>query len=512
MQLRRFTADTTPAALAAVRMALGDDAIILANRRVGNQVEIIATGQMDDVSAMAESSIDDLTSTLAARPADTQRMHAGDSMGAFEPSSPVRIDADIAPDIDSDADRGATVDHRQDTRDRHADTDAVTQEIGNDTVSISNLSHEIDAEPGARLKPASSNVADIRSATASTRPVQSTNGSSAFGGKPAGQVAHPPVEAPSLSSLATAMEQHFKGLEVNLWGVNAPNRSLHLQQLMSLGIGAELATRLVEQCSPDMSVDSALRHSFAVLKSSLPIGRDKTLSVPGVTIMYGPPGAGKTTALIKLATEHVRQNDNQSIVIICADTRRIGAFEELQAYGRLLGVPTVHAHDAAELTSLTAAFTHKKLVLIDHTLPRDERSVPLPQTLLRPANQDSVRHLFALPATTQSSTAEALIAKHCTDGRMQLVLTNLDTSARLGELLNAIIRHETPVAYWSDDASVQRPLQRADASVLIATAVAMRKRLQQSPDDQWLHRLIQPSNHVFDTSTEAAEGSVQKYA
>ena len=293
------------------------------------------------------------------------------------------------------------------------------------------------------------------------------------------------------------MELRFRSLEVNLWGGCAPNRSVHLRRLFALGIGAELAVRLVERVDTDMAVDDALRQSFALLKSTLPIGNDKTLSSPGITVMSGPPGAGKTTALVKLATQHVKQHGSQSIVIICADTRRIGAIEELQAYGRLLGVPTVHARDTAELDSLISAFAHKQLVLVDHTLPDGEGVIGLPHCLLNPDKQDQVRHLFALPASLQSPTADALIARYCTGRSMQCVLTHLDTSARLGELFNSLIRHHLPVAYWSDSSSVQRPLQRADASVLVATAVAMSRRIEVSPDDQWLQRLIQPTRQLM---------------
>lgn len=511
MQLRRFTADTTPAALGAVRMALGDDAIILANRRVGDQVEIIATAQMDDMSALAESSTDEVTASMAARPAESPQMYADGSMAAFGPSSPVRIDADAEPDHNRG--RAAEKPVRYSDIKDYGDT----SDMADDKVSLSGPgSAAHGSSNGSSPLLGERNAAVLRPRDSG----QNSANSGAYGGKPAAQAGQRTAVAPTLESLAAAMtaqsqvlDQHFRSLEVNLWGVNAPNRSLHLQQLLSLGIGAELAVRLVERCAAELPADTAIRQSLATLKSSLNIARDKSFDVPGVTIMYGPPGAGKTTALMKLATEHVRQHDNQSIVIICADTRRIGAFEELQAYGRLLGVPTVHAHDMAELTSLATAFQHKKLVLIDHTLPEDERSVPLPRSLLSPSNLDTVRHLFALPATAQASTADALIRKHCSHKQqMHLVLTNLDTSARFGELLNAIIRHETPVAYWSDDASVQRPLERADASVLIATAVAMRKRIDQSTDDQWLQRLIQPSNQVFPTPTEAAEGSVQNCA
>ena len=82
MQLRRFTADNTPAALSAVRLALGDDAIILANRKVGDQVEIIATGQMDDMDAMAESSVDGMPVALANRAEQAQQANASGPLSA----------------------------------------------------------------------------------------------------------------------------------------------------------------------------------------------------------------------------------------------------------------------------------------------------------------------------------------------------------------------------------------------------------------------------------------------
>jgi flagellar biosynthesis protein FlhF len=269
-----------------------------------------------------------------------------------------------------------------------------------------------------------------------------------------------------------------------------------LKQLLGLGLGAELAVRLVERVSAGTSLDDAMRQSLALLKSSLPIGTDRSLSEPGVTVLSGPTGAGKTTALIKLATQHVKLHGNQSVVIICADAKRIGAFESLQAYGRLLGVPVVQAHDSDELESLLAAFTLKSLVLVDHTLPNHADAMRLPVAIAGDNDTRKLRHLFVLQATLQAATVESLLAEHIEAGRMHCVLTHLDQCARLGELFNALIRHHLPVAYWSDNPRVQLPLHKADASVLVATAVAMGRRLPLTPDDEWLMALIQPTQQV----------------
>lgn len=492
MQLRRFTAESTPAALDAVRMSLGDEAIILANRRQGDLVEIIATGQIDDPATMAEMSIDGIQEALDK---SAEEIMSAPKSASAEVEEPVQ---EMQPRVNSEA-------------------LVETKELAEDVVDISELSQSInaeslDAEPLAPLSvsepeaPAEPKVAAIAEPEIAPDelevPLQavSNHAPTAFD-----QTEQTEQLLAALDAQNKLLEEHFKGLTVNLWGSNSPVRTQHLQHLLTLGIGAELAIRLVERADSEMPLDAALRQSYGLLKSTLPVVVDKTLSVPGVTIMSGAPGSGKTTALVKLATEHVKKEGNQSIVIICADTRRIGAFEELQAYGRLLGVPTVHAHDSQELDSLIEAFKHKQLVLIDHTLPNDDDAIELPTCLTRPSNEDAVRHLFALPATTQSSTAEDLLAKHCKNRNIRCVLTHLDSNARLGELFNAIIRHHLPIAYWSDSASVQRPLQHADASVLVATAVAMSRRIERSPDDVWLQRLIQPSSSSFTGTNLSAD-------
>lgn len=498
MQLRRFTADSTPAALSAVRQALGDDAIILANRRQGDQVEIIATGQMEDVSSLSDGAIDNALEEPA-----SQFISKSPNKQQVAPA----LTIEAASNID-DAKKLLEKDNVSLHTNRISESliAELTQDIDSVSVDIPvlQLQQPVSVAPDTVQLSSAAQVASyaqIKSPIkASVDCEEKGTVSDQLSGEPSLSVSDAQSLLAAIEAQSNKIDQRFRGLEVNLWGSCSPDRSLHLRRLFALGIGAELAVRLVERVDADMPVDEALRQSFALLKSTLPIGNDKTLSVPGVTVMSGPPGAGKTTALIKLATQHVKQHGNQSIVIICADTRRIGAFEELQAYGRLLGVPTVHAHDSAELESLIDAFTHKQLVLIDHTLPEGEGVIELPACLLNAEQDNRVRHLFVMQASLQSSTADSLISRYCSGRSIQCVLTHLDTNARLGELFNALIRHHLPVAYWSDSPSVQLPLQRADASVLVATAVAMSRRIEVSPDDEWLQRLIQPANQLMEGS------------
>ncbi len=149
MQLRRFTADSTPAALGAVRLALGDDAIILANRRVGNQVEIIATGQMDDVDSMVESSEDTLSVALANSPAQSQQVHASEPMSAVQGQhmGAVVINADVSREERAEEETVPalmTAAALEKIRNGHEPVGSGAAVV-DDTVSISDLSQSIDS-------------------------------------------------------------------------------------------------------------------------------------------------------------------------------------------------------------------------------------------------------------------------------------------------------------------------------------------------------------------------------
>lgn len=473
MQLRRFTAETTPAALGAVRLALGDEAIILSNRKQGNLIEIIATGQMDDAATLSDMSVDDIQEELRST-AETLATSINVSQKESQRTTVASVQAET-----SSANASTNIEER-------IKASAADTQIDNSPRFAEPISARKNADTSQIVKPA--NTVELDAIVSSSTELLLA----------------------AFDRHARKTEDHFKNLTVNLWGMTSSVESDHLQKLLSLGIGAELSIELVEKTTAGASLDQALRQSYAKLRALLPIVIDKTSTVPGVTIVSGAPGSGKTTTLVKLAAEHVKSQGNQSVVFICTNTRRIGAFEELEAYGRLLGVPTVHAHDTQELGGLIEAFKHKQLVLIDHTLPNDEDSVVLPDCLLHPENSDVVRHVFVIPATTQALTIDNLIVNHCTADNISCVLTHLDSNARLGEVLSAIIRHQLPISYWSDSASVQQSLKKSDASVLIQTAAAMADSTRPTADDLMLKRLIQPSNATFSRNSSNVDSKISE--
>ena len=85
----------------------------------------------------------------------------------------------------------------------------------------------------------------------------------------------------------------------------------------------------------------------------------------GVYALIGSTGVGKTTSTAKLAAAVATTHGASNLGLITLDAYRVGAHEQLRAYGRILGVPVHTAHDRTALEDLLDLLSAKKMVLID---------------------------------------------------------------------------------------------------------------------------------------------------
>lgn len=297
----------------------------------------------------------------------------------------------------------------------------------------------------------------------------------------ASAAADPAPDAPGMEGV----EARLRRLEVGLWGRHDAARAGLLSKLLALGLGPSLALRLAERATG--ATDEALvRDAFATLKSSLPTVRDTTLERPGATLVAGPEAESRLDVILKFATQQIAAGGTRSLVLVSADPSRAGAFEVLEAAGRELGVATVRARDAGDLGRTLDGFSDRPLTLVDCG-----RVLPVGDVPLHVAKVP--RRLVVLPATLQRVVAQRTARDARAHGAHGCVLTRLDGAARLGEVLDALVREFLPVAWWSDRDAAHVPLQRAEASVIVATAVSMARRLGTGDDDVALATLMQPA-------------------
>ena len=118
---------------------------------------------------------------------------------------------------------------------------------------------------------------------------------------------------------------------------------------------AELAARAVrtpEQARAalrDVLIE-ALRPELDRAVRALPHNGVDGVSVPGVVLIAGVNGTGKTTTTGKLA--RVLIADGRSVVLGAADTFRAAAADQLQTWGERVGATTVRGAEGADPASV----------------------------------------------------------------------------------------------------------------------------------------------------------------
>ena len=229
-----------------------------------------------------------------------------------------------------------------------------------------------------------------------------------------------------------------------------------------------------------LDADAALAWARNELVTHLPVlGSEDTFLSGGVYALVGPTGVGKTTTLAKLAARCVAREGRDQVAMLTTDNFRIGALEQLQIYGRLMGVPTHSVRDAGELRRLLAELGSRKIVLIDTTgISQRDRHVAEQAAMLCDAGK-TVRRLLVLNAASQGDTLDE-VAHAYRNGVGEdvagCIITKLDEASRLGAALDTAIRHRLPIHYMSVGQKVPEHLELARPDALIDRAFAMVER------------------------------------
>jgi flagellar biosynthesis protein FlhF len=189
----------------------------------------------------------------------------------------------------------------------------------------------------------------------------------------------------------------------------------------------------------------------------------------GVFALIGSTGVGKTTSTAKLAAVFAAKHGAQNLGLITLDAYRVGAHEQLRAYGRILGVPVHMAHDRAALDDLLELLSGKKLILIDTAgmAQRDGRTKELLDMLAHPR----IRKLLVVNASAQGDAIEDAMHAYQAHACNGVILSKLDEAVKLGPVLDTLIRHKLRVLGVANGQRVPEDWHRLSAQALVHRAL-----------------------------------------
>lgn len=441
MNIQRFNAPTSREALAKARLTFGEGTLILSNRSTATGVEVVATTE------------DALTTLDHSNPMASQ---------AKEPAAPRRPPPPSPPES-------------RDTMEDDAAQLAMSTLSFQDYVRERMLRrrHEalgarVDGPATAQARPSTGGAAPMRLDMDPSRPP-----SIPLRKAPTAGVSSPQAPAVSqgivdeLHAMKELIEDRFNALTWLGQARQHPVQSNLMLKLIRAGYSPALARAVLERMPEDADATESMRWVMDVLERNLKTdtGTRPLYEEGGTYALVGATGVGKTTTAAKLAALCARTHGPASVGLITLDAYRVGAHEQLRAYGRMLGVVAHLAHDRAALQDLLNLLAGKKMILIDTTgiAPRDPRKRDMLDILELP----KVNRLLVLNAGGHGDTLDDVVSSFKSNGVQQAVLSKIDEAVKLGPALDAAIRHQLLLRGVTTGQKVPEDWEAADAAKLV---------------------------------------------
>ena len=188
------------------------------------------------------------------------------------------------------------------------------------------------------------------------------------------------------------------------------------------GVPAALARRL-EAGPLAFALSAALRFERLALGQAAP-----------PLLVVGPPGAGKTLTVARLAARLVLAGTVP--LVITADGKRAGAAEQLAAFTRLLGLQLLVASAPASLARALARREGGAPVLVD-TPGSDPFDAAQRDEIAALAATAGAVQAVVLPAGLDAAEAADLAGAYAEGGARLLAATRLDLARRIGAVTAA---------------------------------------------------------------------------
>ena len=274
-----------------------------------------------------------------------------------------------------------------------------------------------------------------------------------------------------MASIRRLLEHQLSGLMWQEVERREPMRAMMIKRLEKMGLSPELSDQLACYIPEDVPAHEAWPALLDLLSDQIITTEDCILETGGVVALLGPTGVGKTTTIAKLAARAAMDFGPEQIALVTTDTYRIGAHEQLATYGRIMGCPVRVAKDAEELADILHQLRHRRLVLLD-TAGMGQRDIRLSEQLdtLMQSSGSHIRSFLVLPATAQRRVLHETIEHFRRIPLSGCVLTKLDESLSLGEVICVSIQSALPIAYLADGQRVPEDIKVATGNYLVSRA------------------------------------------
>lgn len=514
MKLRRFVAQDMRSALTLIKAELGPEAVIMSSKRVDDGVEIVA-GLADDPSPKASAQVSDkaqgpLTQAASKKDSplaryledgvgddavslssntsdsaenqkksqDKDGMHESFAKSLLEILERQKRQGKLpsSSSAKDDSDEGEDGDSARAIASNHAVDDGSAKNVTDSQQKDERpIKKAAPPQPIAERQGIKKLLSDMQSQAKKREDIELKHGIKSFDNVKKKENTDERIATLSdeLQSLRKLLQFELAGLISDKGMREQPVRAMLSQLLSASGFDRELASSLSSMVSADASVNFAFRELADICIAKLKICDDEIIREGGVVTLVGPAGVGKTTTIAKLAARFVIKYGPQSLALVTCDHYRIGAFDQIKTYGRIMGCDAYAVKALSELKELLPRLAKKSLVLIDTAgvgLGDERFEMQLSELKAQKALQ--MKHFLVLPATAQRRVLEEAGAHFASLRPRGLILTKTDESGSLCDALSLCLKTDLPLCYLSCGQRVPEDLKLADAKAFVREALS----------------------------------------
>lgn len=251
-------------------------------------------------------------------------------------------------------------------------------------------------------------------------------------------------------------------------------------ELVASDMLPEIAQELIVSCSPSPSAaagafrtqdrlrDAVFEQISRRLRVQPQAGHPQRVqSANPAVCLVGPPGAGKTSCLVKLAITYGLPS-RKPLLFLSLDNLRVGAADSLLHYATLIGGAFLAADSGRQLVQMVAEHRNKYWIWIDTPGfgPREADAIAELSEAVRSISEIDT-HLV-LSAAMKSSDLRVAAARFAPFEPKKLLFAHLDETDTYGGILSALVVSGLPVSFLSSGHQVPEAIEPASNRKLLA--------------------------------------------
>lgn len=472
MQVKKFEARTMKEALEMVKTQLGPDAIILSARDNNKSFGLVGEGSVEITAAVSEETLqkkkfaesrlrEQDRERFLKSPARQQKeiIHKMVEKHVQKSQAPAPITQRRYIDIEDEAEQ---------SRQKHVAEERVRSAAQR---ALNAFQEQEDIFRGTNSKKA---VAPVKPAVA---PAETA------------EIAALKNEIASLKQVINQfqqMPQNFVGTHPGAdYGINY-DLSFVFEKLTGAGMAREIAAEILttaQETLPALKMKNRALVEAWVARHVLDNTRISAHPTAGkIHCFVGPAGSGKTSALIKMASQMVVR-EGKKIALFTTDTFKVGAADQMKIYAQILNVPFSVIRSQNDWTNLMRYLVNVDCVLVDYTglSLKSNEEIQMLKSLLPPSALNPQIHL-TLSANIKDNDATELGRRYSVLGYKDVIFTALDESTQHGTIYNFMKRFDIPLHSFGIGPRVPEDFEFATKERLLDLIFKITKLKQQESE------------------------------